>query len=128
MRQVLDPRHAEPALDQMVLVGHSMGGLVARLQTLESGQDFWKLASRIPWEQVKAEPDVRQKLGEVFYFHPNPSIRRVVTIATPHAGSTFSNQTTQYLLDKLIRLPQTIVNPSSDSSATTPRCSSRNRS
>ena len=105
MRQVLDPQHREPALDQMVLVGHSMGGLVARLQTLESGQDYWKLASRIPWEQVKAEPEVRQKLGETFYFHPNPSIRRVVTIATPHGGSTFSNQTTQYLLDKLIRLP-----------------------
>src|SRR5208283_2225724 len=56
------------------------------------------------------ESDVKQKLGETFYFHPNPSIRRVVTIATPHGGSTFSNQTTQYLLDKLIRLPETIVN------------------
>ena len=109
-RQVLDPQHREPALDQMVLVGHSMGGLVARLQTLESGEDYWKLASRIPWEQVKADSDMRQKLGETFYFHPNPSIRRVVTIATPHGGSKFSNQTTQYLLDKLIRLPTAIVN------------------
>ena len=110
MRQVLDPEHREPALDQMVLVGHSMGGLVARLQTVESGQDYWKLASRIPWEQVKADAEVRQKLGEMLYFHPNPSIRRVVTIATPFGGSTFSNQTTQYLLDKLIRLPATLVN------------------
>ena len=56
-RQALDPQHREPALDQMVLVGHSMGGLVARLQTLKSGQDYWKLASRIPWEQVKADPE-----------------------------------------------------------------------
>ena len=109
-RQVLDPQHREPALDQMVLVGHSMGGLVARLQTLESGNDYWNLASRIPWEQVKADPEVRQKLGETFYFHPNPSVRRVVTIATPYGGSTFSNQTTQYLLGKLIRLPESIVN------------------
>ena len=109
-RQVLDPQHREPALDQMVLVGHSMGGLVARLQTLESGEDYWKLASRIPWEQVKATSDVRQKLGETFYFHANPSIRRVVTIATPHGGSKFSNQTTQYLLDKLISWPTAIVN------------------
>jgi len=110
MRQSLDPQHREPALDQMVLVGHSMGGLVARLQTQESGPDYWKLASRVPWEQVKANPEIRQKLGEMFHFHPNPSIRRVVTIATPHAGSTFSNQTTQYLLGKLIQLPATIVN------------------
>ena len=109
VRQTLDPQRAEPALDQMVLVGHSMGGLVARLQTLESGPDYWNLASRVPWEQVKADPEARQKLGETFYFHPNPSIRRVVTIATPHGGSNFSNQTTQYLLDKLIRLPQSIA-------------------
>ena len=35
-----------PNLDQLVLVGHSMGGLVSMLQTLESGDDFWRLLSR----------------------------------------------------------------------------------
>jgi pimeloyl-ACP methyl ester carboxylesterase len=109
MRQSLDPEHREPAFDQMVLVGHSMGGLVARLQTLESGDDYWKLASRIPWQQVKAPADIHQKLGEMLYFHANPSIRRVVTIATPFGGSDFSNQTTQYLTNRLIHLPETLV-------------------
>ena len=109
VRQVLDPEHREPALDQMVLVGHSMGGLVARLQTLESGEDYWRLASHIPWAQVKADHDLHEKLGDTFYFHPNPSVRRVVTIATPFSGSRFSNETTQYLLGKLIRLPTTIA-------------------
>jgi hypothetical protein len=105
LRSVVDPQHREPALDQMVLVGHSMGGLVARMQTIESGDEFWKLAGHIPLEQVKAEPAVRDKLQSVFYFHPNPSIRHVVTIATPLHGSNFSNQTTQYLLGSLIRIP-----------------------
>ena len=110
IREVLDPQHREAALDQMVLVGHSMGGLVARLQTLESRDDYWKLASRIPWQKVKADAEVHEKLGHMFYFHPNPSVRRVVTIATPFGGSSFSNETTQYLLGKLIRLPTTITN------------------
>jgi pimeloyl-ACP methyl ester carboxylesterase len=105
MRAVLDPEHREPALDQMVLVGHSMGGLVAKLQTIDSGTAFWNLASHIPLEQVRADPAVRRKLEDVFFFQPNPSIRRVVTIATPHHGSSFFNQTTQYLLDKMILLP-----------------------
>ena len=43
-------------LDQMVLVGHSMGGLVARLQTLESGEDYWNVLSDIPLAQLDA-PD-----------------------------------------------------------------------
>jgi len=109
-RRVLDPYCQEPALDQMVLIGHSMGGLVSRLQTINSRDDFWHLVSEHPLEQLKAESEVKQKLRDTFFFHPNPSIRRVVTIGTPHRGSSFSNQTTQWMLAKLIRLPQTLIN------------------
>jgi len=109
-RKVLDPNHKEPALDQMVLIGHSMGGLLSRMQTMQSNNDFWRLASRKPFSQIKTDPQIREKLYETFFFQPNPSIRRVVTIGTPHRGSAFSNQTAQWLLGKLIRLPQVIVN------------------
>jgi hypothetical protein len=109
VRQVLDPEHREAALDQMVLVGHSMGGLVSRLQTLPSGEDYWKIVSDKPFTLVKAEPEVRQRLAGCFFFEPNPSIRRVVTIGTPHRGSKFSNQTTQWLATKLIDLPKTLM-------------------
>lgn len=109
VREVVDPQHVEPALDQMVLVGHSMGGLVSRLQTVASGDEYWRAVSKEPLTQVKAEPDVRAKLEYCFYFQPNPSVRRVITIGTPHHGSSFSNQTTQWLLGKLIHLPQTLA-------------------
>lgn len=108
-RTVLDPGHREPALDQMVLIGHSMGGLLSKLQVTHSRDDFWRLASTQPFEQIEAEPEVKDKLHYAFFFKPNPSISRVVTIGTPHRGSSFSNQTTQWLLGKLIRLPNTLV-------------------
>ncbi|MFZ5830521.1 MAG: esterase/lipase family protein, partial [Planctomycetota bacterium] len=108
-RKVLDPYLEEPALDQMVLVGHSMGGLVSRMQTIDSRDEFWKLASNVPLDQIKADPETRQELMETFYFRPNPSVRRVVTCGTPHRGSTFSNDTTQWLISKLVRLPQMLV-------------------
>ena len=109
LRQVIDPERQEPALDQMVLVGHSMGGLVSMMQTIDSKNDYWNLASQQPFESVKAEPEVRDKLQSAFFFRPSPSVRRVVTIGTPHRGSTVSNQTTQWLLSKLIYLPNTLV-------------------
>ena len=109
-REVLDPKRQEPALDAMVLIGHSMGGLVARLQTLNSGDDFWRLVSSQPLSQIKTDPEVRRKLQETFFFQPNPSIRRVVTISTPYRGSTFSNQATQWLIDELIRMPSKALN------------------
>jgi pimeloyl-ACP methyl ester carboxylesterase len=109
MRETLDPRHEEPALDQMVLIGHSMGGLVSRLQTVPSGDNFWHLVSQEPLTQIKADAKVQQNLQDTFFFQPSPSIRRVVTIATPHRGSKFSSQTTQWLLDKLIDLPNMLI-------------------
>ncbi len=109
LRAKLDPLHQAPALDQMVLVGHSMGGLVARLQTLDSGDDFWRLNAEKPFRMVKADDTLRNSLANEFFFQPNPSIRRVITIATPHRGSSFSNDTTQWLGRELISIPKALV-------------------
>lgn len=108
-RKLLDPAGQEPALDQMVLIGHSMGGLVAQMQTIDSRDDFWKLVGNEPIESIKADEEVRQRMRDCFYFRPNPSIRRVVTIGTPHRGSAFSNNFTQWLTSKLITLPSAIA-------------------
>ncbi len=93
----------------MVLVGHSMGGLIARLQTIESGNEFWKIVSDQPFQMVKASDDVRQELADAFFFHPNPSVRRVITLGTPYHGSEFSNSTTRWIGSKLIKIPKMFV-------------------
>lgn len=108
-RQVLDPERRQPALDQMVLVGHSMGGLVSRLQTIDSRDDFWKIVSDQPFQSLQGDEEVRERLAGCFFFQPNPSIRRVITIGTPHRGSSFANQTTQWLANRLISLPTMLV-------------------
>ena len=109
LRQLIDPNHQEPALDQMVLIGHSMGGLVSRLQTLNSRDDFWHMVSNEPFERFEADPEMRDGVRRVLFFRPNPSIRRVITIATPHRGSEFSNDVTQWLANKLISLPKQVL-------------------
>lgn len=108
-RQVLDPQYRESALDQMVLIGHSMGGLVSKLQTLYSGSDYWKLVSDKPFQQIKADPESRSRIEQCFFFQPNPSVRRVITIGTPYRGSTVSNAGTQWFLGKLVKLPRSLL-------------------
>ena len=103
------PQRQGVALDQMVLVGHSMGGLIAKLQTLDSGNDFWRLISSKPLEDLDVDTELRQQLAQTWYFRPSDSIRRVVTIASPHRGSDFSNSTTQWLARRLIRLPEALA-------------------
>ena len=105
-RELLDPQHRERRLDQIVLVGHSMGGLVSKLQTVESGNAFWEVVSDQPFAALQAPPEVKRQLEQEFFFHPNPSIRRVITIGTPHRGSPFASETARYLARKLITLPE----------------------
>lgn len=109
MRAALDPQRRAPALDQMVLVGHSMGGLVSKLQTVDSGNEFWRTLSDKPFAELQADPDVRDALAEAFFFEPNPSIRCVITIGTPHRGSDFSNDVTKWLGRKLIDVPSKMM-------------------
>lgn len=109
LRQTIDPQHVQPALDQMVLIGHSMGGLIAEMQIIESGDEFWRLVSEHPFSEVKGDPQTLAELRQIFFFHPHPSIRRIVTLATPHWGSHFSNGMTQRLAAQLIRVPQQLL-------------------
>jgi hypothetical protein len=109
VERTLDPQDRNPALNQMVLVGHSMGGLVARMQTVESGEDFWHILSDKPFEQLRTDDQTRDKLARVVYFHPNPAVKRVITLGTPHAGSDFANQYTRWLSRTLITLPEMMV-------------------
>jgi pimeloyl-ACP methyl ester carboxylesterase len=109
VRELLDPQIRNPNLDQLVLVGHSMGGLVSTLQTIESGDSFWRILSDRPLEELRATPEEKTRLAKSFYFHPNSSVKRVVTIGTPHRGSEFANEYTRELSRQLIRLPEMML-------------------
>lgn len=93
----------------MVLVGHSMGGLVAKLQTLDSRDDYWRVISKEPFQLVKASPEVKHTLQDTFFFRPNPAVRRLITIGTPFRGSDMANSTTAWVGRKLITLPKAVV-------------------
>jgi len=108
-RLAVDPGRQRPALDQTVLVGHSMGGLVSRLQSVDSGEQFWATMSDRPFSELKADGELRQELSDAFFFQPSPSISRVVTMGTPHRGSKLANDFTEWLGDSLISLPLKLV-------------------
>jgi pimeloyl-ACP methyl ester carboxylesterase len=108
-RQVCDPKGRLAALDQMVLVGHSMGGLVSKLQTTNSGNEFWATISDRSFAELQAAGEVRDSLARTFFFRPNPSIRRIVTIGTPHRGSHFANDFTRWLGRKAISIPSKLM-------------------
>lgn len=110
IRHEIDPQQANSVLDEMVLVGHSMGGLMSMLQTIDSGDRFWEIVSDRPIDDLKGDPETVAALQELFYFKSNPSIKTLVTLATPFKGSDFANRATQWISQRLITLPALITN------------------
>lgn len=106
LRMDVDPFRTSESMDQMVLVGHSMGGLVSRMQSIDSENHFWAKISEFPFEQMEGDAEDLSELRELFFFDPNPSVSRVITIATPHHGTHFANQVTRWLSQKVFTLPQ----------------------
>ncbi|MEO1995932.1 MAG: alpha/beta hydrolase-fold protein, partial [Planctomycetaceae bacterium] len=123
----LAPQNSDAALNKMVVVGHSMGGLVARMLTLSSGDTFWRAVSNTPIDQIRASPETRSQLERTYYFEPSPSVRRVVMIGSPHRGSNLANSVTQWLARNVIYLPQQTLRTARQLLLQNPRMSPNNK-
>jgi pimeloyl-ACP methyl ester carboxylesterase len=86
-RRRFDPENTDTSFDGMVLIGHSMGGLLAKMMVVDSGMRLWRDVSDRPFEQLAGEPEDRELLSQTLLVKPLPEVRRVVFIATPHRGS-----------------------------------------
>jgi pimeloyl-ACP methyl ester carboxylesterase len=105
----LDPKGQDPALKRMVLIGHSQGGLLAKLMAIRSGTRFWDAVSTVPFEEMEMPAETRELLREGMFFEPVPTVKRVIFVATPHRGSYRASGYLFQLVRRLIRLPGTLV-------------------
>jgi pimeloyl-ACP methyl ester carboxylesterase len=80
----------EPAYSKMVLLGHSMGGLLSHTTAVSSEQKFWELNTYVPFPQIKGPPEVLEELQRYMFFDAQPYVSRVVFLAVPHRGSELS--------------------------------------
>ncbi len=71
----------------MVLVGHSLGGLVSEMEITTSYDLLWRAVADQPFDALRAPPQIQERLAREFFFQPVPMVKRVVFIGTPHHGS-----------------------------------------
>lgn len=88
----LEGRTPDREFRRMVLLGHSMGGILSHAMVVESGNRFWELSSDRRFDELDGPRQVREELGHYTFFKPLPFVRRVVFIATPHRGSDYSRR------------------------------------
>lgn len=100
----------DPCLDEMVVIGHSQGGLLVKLTAIHSGDLFWRNVSDVPFEEFELSDENRALLREVMFVEPLPFVSRVVFIATPHRGSYLAGPgIVRRLAQRFITMPAAVV-------------------
>jgi pimeloyl-ACP methyl ester carboxylesterase len=84
-------KRAFPNHKRVVLIGHSMGGMICRLMITDAGDKIWHDFFATPPNKTPLAGDARQALEEALVFNHRPDVRRVIFISTPHRGSTLAS-------------------------------------
>ncbi len=105
MQKSYDPDRKNAHFQDMVIVGHSMGGLLTKLQVLETGNRIWNKLSDKPIDELDLSRDEKVLMKTVLYYDALPFLKRVVFMAVPHRGSEEVTSWYSRLAQKLIELP-----------------------
>ncbi|HYZ74137.1 MAG TPA: hypothetical protein VE641_13745, partial [Chthoniobacterales bacterium] len=98
-----------PRTKGMILIGHSMGGLVSRLQSTDSKRVLWDGVFRKDADQLYAALPPDSIVKRALIFDANPRVKRIVFICVPHRGSYLATSWVGSLGVSLIRLPSAII-------------------
>jgi pimeloyl-ACP methyl ester carboxylesterase len=104
---LVDPQHVNVASHHVVLVGHSMGGIISRLLVSTGSERIWEERYQAP-----AGSERRQSLARLepyLDFRPLPGVDCAVFLATPHAGTPYAHNWLGRRIASLVRLPATLI-------------------
>ncbi|MCK9515800.1 MAG: alpha/beta fold hydrolase [Ottowia sp.] len=107
--QHFDPDGRAPASHGLVLIGHSMGGIIARLLVSSADEQLLQWAASDPRIGLELSGDTRAELEPLLRFQPFPGVQRAIFIATPHRGTAVAGKAPVRWLSGLIRLPLTLL-------------------
>src|SRR5438067_12872137 len=97
---------AFPNHNRVVLIGHSMGGMICRLMITDAGDKIWRDFFATPPAKTQLAKDTRKLLEESLVFDHRPDVERVIFISTPHRGSKLASGWIGRIGAGLVRTPQ----------------------
>jgi pimeloyl-ACP methyl ester carboxylesterase len=104
-----DPSGQDEALKNIVVIGHSQGGLLTRYISIETGDVIVKAVLGKPLNELDLSPKELELVNRYAVVHPLPEVRRVIFISTPHRGSILASNFVRRLAMRFINLPREFV-------------------
>jgi pimeloyl-ACP methyl ester carboxylesterase len=109
VRTKYDPQGKDPLSNNMVAVGHSMGGMLTHLLVAEIGENYWNQISDVPLQDLDLSPELKTKVRALTYFDPDPAVRRAVFLSTPHRGAKMAQASISGFISRFVRLPVDVL-------------------
>ncbi len=106
----VDATGTSEASKDIVLIGHSMGGILSRLMVSSSTNNVWDGIEKkygLDEERINA---LRKNMGPYGEFKPLKGVDRAIFIATPHRGTPVAENRFARWISSLIALPVSLVN------------------
>jgi pimeloyl-ACP methyl ester carboxylesterase len=110
MRQQLDAIDAKyPGHKKVVLVGHSMGGMISRTMLTDSGMTLWNALFKGPPDQIHVSENSRKLLTQALIFKHRDEVGRAIFISAPHRGSELATNWAGRIGSSLVKAPLSLL-------------------
>lgn len=106
LRQKLDAiRKFYPDHKPLVVIGHSMGGMISRVLMTDSGYKIWDAFFDMPPEKAPLSPKAREVLTNTMIFKHRPEISRVIFASASLRGAEMASSFMGRLGSTIIDVP-----------------------
>lgn len=109
LRAKYDPEGHDALSRNMVVAGHSMGGMLAHTLVVEMGDNLWSQFSDTPINEVPIGSAQREEVRKLAYFEPDDGVRRAVYFSAPHRGAYLATKDIAGVIATLAKLPTNVL-------------------
>jgi len=99
-----DPKRDNPQFNRMVLVCHSMGGLVSKQMAMDTDEGLIKKVCGESLDKMKISDEQKRYIRSMLVFNRLPFVSRIVFLAVPHRGSDMASWSATRWLSSLISI------------------------
>lgn len=101
----VDPLDHDRATREIVVLGHSMGGVISHTLVSSSGDQLWSSLFKVPPGELQGDRETIKGLHRIMRFERNPRVVRAIFMSSPHRGSPVSDSWLGALANFMSRVP-----------------------
>ena len=113
-RDLTDATSESAQTPGMVIISHSMGGLLTKTAVVHDSEPVKQFLWASPDKIAALDPETRALVDRVFTFRIRPYVERVIFVAVPFLGSEIADDWVGWIGRKLIGLPRSILQTTAD--------------